>query len=543
MGIAPTTLVISATNLQSTYYSDKNAFAWLRSIAPRAVVGYSLFIYDFVFTSRFAGETAEPEIVTVQKARLQSFERRAAAAVAAKGAMKGALRAGGVAVATLLIAQVLDHFIPLPGSLLKTLWALNAIVVVAVFVSAFRPFAQFSLRERSKQIHLRAPEFPRADDLRLALELAVKEKRSVGAVARRLHRIDGASFREQRAPGGERRVGIGNRPPSPRRCCLNVLAAGSARGAAVGVSVFEPVSFSVPRQRRLAQQHRHRAGRRARGDGRFGESIGARQQRCVRERPELFVKTGSAAGSAASASREEARATGYLIDKITLPVSYRVRWKNEWSERFTLTPVEPLAVLATGPSSLTPPIYTGQPPREQRRAGDPRPGGHARRNKSGIERGDQASLAAVFRRKKDRPAKLDGQTLTFAFELERTGTYQIQLDPVAEMPRVAADSYTVSPSSTIRRRRSRCSRRSRTSSSASNEAVSDPPEAHDDVALGRIELAWQDQNGRTGSSVIKKYSSSLDRDLDTYEWQLSDEGFRPGQRAALFASRPMTAIR
>jgi hypothetical protein len=46
LNLQPTTLVISATNLQATYYEDKQVFAWLQSIRPRAVVGYSLFVYD-----------------------------------------------------------------------------------------------------------------------------------------------------------------------------------------------------------------------------------------------------------------------------------------------------------------------------------------------------------------------------------------------------------------------------------------------------------------------------------------------------------------
>ncbi len=46
LNLSPTTFVISATNLQSTYYADKNLFAWLKDMSPRTVVGYSLFVYD-----------------------------------------------------------------------------------------------------------------------------------------------------------------------------------------------------------------------------------------------------------------------------------------------------------------------------------------------------------------------------------------------------------------------------------------------------------------------------------------------------------------
>jgi hypothetical protein len=37
---------ISATNLQATYYADKNAFAFLKSVKPRKIVANSIFVYD-----------------------------------------------------------------------------------------------------------------------------------------------------------------------------------------------------------------------------------------------------------------------------------------------------------------------------------------------------------------------------------------------------------------------------------------------------------------------------------------------------------------
>ncbi|MBI4424962.1 MAG: hypothetical protein HY554_14615 [Elusimicrobia bacterium] len=39
-------LAISATNLQGTYYRDKQAFAWLRARKPVFVAGHSIFLYD-----------------------------------------------------------------------------------------------------------------------------------------------------------------------------------------------------------------------------------------------------------------------------------------------------------------------------------------------------------------------------------------------------------------------------------------------------------------------------------------------------------------
>jgi hypothetical protein len=41
-----TLLAVSATNLQGTYYADKETFAWLKSRRPVFTAGYSIFLYD-----------------------------------------------------------------------------------------------------------------------------------------------------------------------------------------------------------------------------------------------------------------------------------------------------------------------------------------------------------------------------------------------------------------------------------------------------------------------------------------------------------------
>jgi len=46
-GLKPTTFVISATNLQGTYYSNKQFFNWLEKYTPQKVIAHSLLVYDF----------------------------------------------------------------------------------------------------------------------------------------------------------------------------------------------------------------------------------------------------------------------------------------------------------------------------------------------------------------------------------------------------------------------------------------------------------------------------------------------------------------
>ena len=41
-----TLLAVSATNLQGTYYADKETFAWLKARRPAFTAGYSIFLYD-----------------------------------------------------------------------------------------------------------------------------------------------------------------------------------------------------------------------------------------------------------------------------------------------------------------------------------------------------------------------------------------------------------------------------------------------------------------------------------------------------------------
>ncbi|MCS7151372.1 MAG: hypothetical protein NZ928_03175 [Endomicrobia bacterium] len=39
-------LAVSVTNLQSTYYSDKTVFNFLKNLKPVVVCAYSIFVYD-----------------------------------------------------------------------------------------------------------------------------------------------------------------------------------------------------------------------------------------------------------------------------------------------------------------------------------------------------------------------------------------------------------------------------------------------------------------------------------------------------------------
>ncbi len=43
----PTTFAISVTNLQATYYQQKNAFEWLNAYTPSRRIAHSIFVYDF----------------------------------------------------------------------------------------------------------------------------------------------------------------------------------------------------------------------------------------------------------------------------------------------------------------------------------------------------------------------------------------------------------------------------------------------------------------------------------------------------------------
>jgi hypothetical protein len=52
-------LAVSATNLQSTYYPDKNTFDWLKSRKPEFAAGYSIFIYDLTLDREGKAKLAE----------------------------------------------------------------------------------------------------------------------------------------------------------------------------------------------------------------------------------------------------------------------------------------------------------------------------------------------------------------------------------------------------------------------------------------------------------------------------------------------------
>jgi hypothetical protein len=46
-GLNPSKFAVSVTNWQNTYYADRTAFDWLKSLPPAQLIGNSLFLYDF----------------------------------------------------------------------------------------------------------------------------------------------------------------------------------------------------------------------------------------------------------------------------------------------------------------------------------------------------------------------------------------------------------------------------------------------------------------------------------------------------------------
>ncbi len=51
-------LAVSATNLQGTYYPDKDTFSWLKARKPAFVAGYSIFVYDLTADREGLGRLA-----------------------------------------------------------------------------------------------------------------------------------------------------------------------------------------------------------------------------------------------------------------------------------------------------------------------------------------------------------------------------------------------------------------------------------------------------------------------------------------------------
>lgn len=51
-------LAVSATNLQGTYYSDRDTFAWLKARKPAHTAGYSIFVYDLTADKDGLGKLA-----------------------------------------------------------------------------------------------------------------------------------------------------------------------------------------------------------------------------------------------------------------------------------------------------------------------------------------------------------------------------------------------------------------------------------------------------------------------------------------------------
>ncbi len=68
---------ISATNLQATYYPDKNIFAWLKNFTPSTIVGNSIFVYDITTSSEAHRQIGNIFVILGDEVRAKTEYQRA----------------------------------------------------------------------------------------------------------------------------------------------------------------------------------------------------------------------------------------------------------------------------------------------------------------------------------------------------------------------------------------------------------------------------------------------------------------------------------
>ena len=367
-------------------------------------------------------------------------------------------------------------------------------------IGAFHPIAQFSLRERSKQIHSRSSEF-RVDDFRLAVELAGKEDVPSASLRDR--------FTEQIAERLQQTRASWSAPRWKWKPVLGVavLCLTLAAGLRAALPLTFPFSSrfmfpfsSAEWQKNIVIEP---------GDARvaMGGSMNVRVRlsKDFFDAPELFVKTGGAWNAAPANLMRQA----LILTRLTVSLSPGVVPRT--LEKRVERKIHADARRAVGDSRLDAQADDRPPTPASRRAnngaGDPRTGGHADRTQGRHERIAESGVMQFSRREIARCAcVLNGKSASFDFVLDRTATYRVALDPSDDMPRAEQDTYAMTVVSDEPPQITMLSPE-QDLVIGDNEACPVTFEAKDDVALGHVDLAWQDQTGRTGTQAVKTYGS------------------------------------
>ncbi len=454
--------------------------------------------------------------MTVSVDRILTFDRRSRRATLGMAALAGGVRAAPILVGGMTLLAVIDRLLDLPAWLRVALWLAVVASAAAAFAIAFRSPRAFRAGERARTLSLRARSRGvelREDDLRLAVELARDGRLGSGElrdlylehIAAQLARCRSSwSFPEHRwrasvgAAAGVVLVSL-------------ILAATVPTMSPFNTRILNPfVAVNTDRFVRVTP-----------GDASvpLGSDVEIRLELLEGDaRPDLMIR--SATGWSRRLPDVEGKERRYMIRNVVEPIAYRVRWKGDWSRRYTVTPIEPVR-LSGFDITIQPPAYTGKAAFKQTSPEITALAG-SQVNVSAKANRAIPSASLTFSDGRTAPATVTaGSTLQVAFVVEKSGTYAFSIAPNESYPiNVLEDRppeiLLLSPSDGL--------------VAGEREKIPLTFDVRDDIQVAEVRLEWE-LKGRARSLTARKFDSRSVGGIFTFPWDLRGVGLRPGDTA------------
>lgn len=436
---------------------------------------------------------------------IQRYVRRSAWAVGFFAFARGLIRASFFLVPFFAALAGLDHFFDLSSFFRKTMWVLGCAGGLLFFGWGFWPLSLFRVKARSKSLAESNPAF-REDDLEIAFNFS--QKQTAPGVSDELKGDFLARMSEKLRTAGA--ASCFPRYPWKKRGALCAVFIFVLPALPWPGRVMFP--FVSTRMRDFIEVKPGNA------EVPFGST--ARVEVSLKvpsaDKPELFVKSGGD-WVEMSPDHESANAFGFECKNIVAPLSYRVFWRGEWGERFTLTPVKALSV-DSFQITITPPSYLGAEAKSQT---TPEISGLA---------GSSVLLSAVLNRPITDATLLlpDGEQVKMTiltdakiearFSLQKSGVYGFSFSESRYPLQIRSDEpptlSLLSPAEDL--------------IVSAKDKLPVTFEAADDMGLGEINLIVEREKGNPQTRTVQTFSSPTPNILSTYDWDLGAANFKPG---------------
>jgi hypothetical protein len=469
---------------------------------------------------------------TQRNNNLVSFLRQARFIAALKALVQGCVKAWPFYCLSFLIFSFVDHEIGLPLHLRQILWCLIVFIGVLLLLSGFYPFQSFSINSFSRNISIQfhkkimSPmnlQRLRVDDLSIAYHfLQIGISSGVSEQLKNEMVLQTEEKLKQSSPSW----------------CFPFQITTRALIVFVGItfltgSLKAMFSSHIPLNSRITFPfgglNFEEYFRIEPGDTfvPWGATVALKliSKKEILEKPIIYIKSGSTWRSLNS-NLDDDNTQIYEVKNIIEPVSYRFKWKNDWSRKYTLTP-QKLLEITKFDLFIRPPDYTGSE------------GFHQTSPDINALPGTDVSITGwtstvvkkvhlSFRSGENVDVQIDKNKLSAAFKVESNNGYRFILttergDVVEDQERLI--QLTVDQPPTVE-----------LISPAENLTIGNREtlpltfKIGDDYGISKALLVFELFGGKTQEILLGHSEMSGSDRLHSFDWDLSPYNWNPGQQ-------------